>query len=357
MSPTSPPPPVPPHQPSQSPLNSFRQNRTASVDMYPVHEEIFIDSHKQSDYLQGMKEKLKQKRSGSQSPVHSTTLSSPPSHHRKREPPPKPPRGSTLIDDDDDDPPEEAQQVIRSVGSIVDMDARNLYHSYRRITLTEREVDGRDGGSREGKGQGEKSESERSPQWRHSRLQRKMSWSSDNLEKMPRHVVSLVEMFEKNKQSYLLTGSSPNSGGFRLRLPAHPAPGDSAPILPPRPSRPFRPPRIFGRSLTSDDEPPAVPPHTPAPLIPRKPQGSRVSVLVLQDTHLIHISLSLSLSLSLSHVCTICQAPFIVARKRSLSENSYPGKSRPPAPPPGEDASPPLLPPKSVDHYYYVIVM
>lgn len=252
--PTSPPPLVPHHEVPSSSGSSLRQHQTHAIDLYPVHEEVFIDTHNQSNYIQGMKERLKRK-SGSQSPPFPPTQPPPPLQRVKRQPPPKPPRGSTLFEDVF--PPEEAHQIVRSVDSIVDMDARKLYH---RIT--------EDFQGEESVGEDRGKDKEPPPQQRrHGPLQRKMSWSSDDLRER-RHVISLVALFERDG------GPSPITTHFRQ--------GESIPALPPRPTQPPRPPRSSGTSSKSSN-PPVIPPHTPAPLIPPRPSGSKVSSCYLSD--------------------------------------------------------------------------
>lgn len=278
--PTSPP-PIPPHghhvavpsrrtpTPSLSSLKSRDQTMSVGSDSYPVHEEIFIDSQKQSDYLRGMKERLREK-SHSRSP-HSHSPSPPPPRppppqHRKREPPPKPPRGSTLEEVLDEVPSEEAQLVIRSVDGIVDMDAKKLYHNFQKIQLENGQAEGQKGGQ----------SAELTSPSGHSSLQRKISLSSNDVREV-QHVNSLVEMFEhvwkKGPPSpSTALSSSPSSNHFRQRFPHQ----NSIPSVPPRPSRPARPPRPTGSS-SSHEEAPAIPPHTPAPLLPPKPLSSKVS--------------------------------------------------------------------------------
>ena len=185
-----------------------------------------------------------------------TPPSPPPAVGRaKKQPPPKPPRGPTLLEDDVF-PPFEAQRVIRKVDSIVDMDSRKLYHNYRKIGL---------------KGE-EKWEDPRLIEGK-PRLQRQMSWSSEDLRKKKRKVTSLVKLFENGDTSLLpvATGSPPPP--FRHRIPEGPSRGNPAPALPPRPTRPSLPPKPRSHS----GQPPTVPPHTPAPIIPPRPTGRVVS--------------------------------------------------------------------------------
>ena len=267
---TSPPPLVPPHQVTRSapiPIHPQRRQYSKSFNLHPVQEETFIHTQKQSDYVRNTKQRFDQS-SNSHSRSFSPTPSPPPPQRVKRPPPPpKPPRGSMLIEEEDVFPPEEAHKVIRKVDSIVDMDAKNLYQSYRKITLTKR--GGEEGGGDVGKeGRGRTS---LSPLQQRRPLRRQLSWSSDDVREKKRHVNSLVELFEKGVVSALTRGSPP-PGPFRHRIPA-PARGNSTPILPPRPARPPLPPRIVA---SASDEPPSVPPHTPAPLVPPRPVGSKV---------------------------------------------------------------------------------
>ena len=242
---SSPPPLVPPHRTSGP-----ASNHTPMPRLQAVREEIFIDSHKQSRYIQD----LKIRRSTSRSPTPPSPP--PPVQKSRKQPPPKPPRGSTLLEDDVF-PPAEAQKVIRKVDSIVDMDSRKLYHNYRKIGL---------------KGE-EKGEEPRLVEGK-SRLRRQVSWSSEDLRKRRRGVTSLVKMFENGESSSSggTTGSSPPP--FRSRVPEGIVRGVSAPALPPRPTRPSLPPKPSAPS----GEPPVIPPHTPAPLVPPRPSGRMVSI-------------------------------------------------------------------------------
>ena len=266
--PTSPPPLVPPHQVPISTLHALRQHQPHNLHLYPVHEEIVIDAGKQSEYVQAMKEK----RSRSHSPSFSPTPPSPHTQPVKRQAPPKPPRGSTLIEDDVFQ--QEDAQVIRQVDSIVDMDARDLYHSYNKMNRVGRERDGLDerGGGGRGEGREVGGDEGSLSQRQRQQLQRRLSFSSDDVRER-RHVTSLIEQFERGKTAALMAGFPPSTTHSKHRLPDCPVRGNSAPSVPPRPTQPPRPPRFTGGG---SGDPPVIPPHTPAPLIPPRPTSSKV---------------------------------------------------------------------------------
>ena len=211
-------------------------------------------------YVQAMKER----KSRSQSPSVSPTPPSPPTQPVKRQAPPKPPRGSTLIEDDvfqQDD-----ALVIRKVDSIVDMDARDLYHSYHKINRADREKEGRveggGGGREEGGGEGGGGRESPFLQRQRQPLHRQLSFSSDDWRGGRRHVTSLVELFEGGKTPAIMTGFPPSTTHSKHQIPDCPVRGNSAPSIPPRPAQPPRPPRFMGGG---SGDPPAIPPHTPAP--------------------------------------------------------------------------------------------
>ena len=132
-------------------------------------------------------------------------------------------------------------------------------------------------GGRGNGGEGERGEGEGrgAPGIRRRQLRRELSWSSDDLRRgKRRHVNSLVQQFEKNDGMVSPSPVATTGGGLsRHRLPDSPLRDDSTPLIPPRPRRPPPRPPPWG---SSSDKPPAVPPHTPAPLIPPKPSSRKV---------------------------------------------------------------------------------
>ena len=336
------PPPVPPRTESMTDLVEgaiaespeeasllLQQGKRPVLDQFPTHEEVTIDSDKQSMYISSKsvsereKEKVLERKLRNS---HTDMQEMPsPQTERKRIAPPKPPRtdliesgelkekeevgGADRADEGKErgGVKEEIKRVVRRVSSIVDMNDRDLTRVARSTTPV-RHGPGMDDSNKLHPPVPTPVPRTGSPIPK-PRLIRRRSKSSDGIlrpsitkaysndprmmrhagiKRQPRAKVShLIQMFEGKPPepqtgrvtNFKWTPPSPRRRSNALSEVSsgestEPSPTHSRPYLPPKPqhSAPPVPPKPLP---CTGEGPPILPPRTPAPLVPPKPPGSK----------------------------------------------------------------------------------
>ena len=249
------PPPLPPRPSSKQDITLvfdaeqgtqlLQRLRAPVVDMFPTHEEVYIDKQKQVNYMKNHMDK--QEESEAQKAVGR-------SPRLKRKPPPKPPRNFPVEGDEGEDltagQREEIHNVVRRVDSIVDMDSKRLFHQMARNSPSH------------------KPKPQPKPRTAVAEKKRRLSRSSEHISELsspevqlqpppklepssqrgsPSHVASLIQRFESESPPRQVSPPSP-----RKRLPLNRTRSSEIivpnfqqpPVPPPKPRAPPRPPTL-----------------------------------------------------------------------------------------------------------------
>ena len=280
------PPPLPPRPSSKQDITLvfdadqgaqlLQQQRAPVVDMFPTHEEVFIDKQKQVNYMKNHMEK--------QEALRTAVGRSP---QQKRKPPPKPPRNFPVEGEEGEGEDltarqrEEIHNVVRRVDSIVDMDSKRLFRQMAQNSPAHRpRPKPRPKPAVAEKKRRLSRSSEHIPGLSSPAVQPQLPPKSEpsSQKGSPSHVASLIHKFESESPPRQISPPSP-----KKIIPLHRTRSSEViivpnfhhpPVPPPKPRAPPRPPKPLPMSS------PIIPPRTPLPLLPPKPVGSKPPLLL-----------------------------------------------------------------------------